>query len=333
MSDLGAGRVLVVSSPRSGSTWVLRALSCAEGASFVREPDNVDTGAPVDATVTRLGFGPYPVLEAGMPAPQYAALWDLAFQGRRALRLRRGLGRRVTRAVFRLPRQVRDPLLAVASRGLGALAPRRSHVVVSSVMAHFSVEWIHARFHPQIVVLQRDPLSIASSWLRLKIDAYDVHSRPAIIDRHLRPLGVEPPPRGASNVTLVGWWIGALATQLGSLLERHPDWILATHEDLCEAAEARFADLYHRLGLTWTPDTDTYLREGGYIEPLFRGGENSFTTSVADAAEATRVRREQVDAWRTRLTPDQQSELREALATFPNRGWVRPHADGAGARS
>jgi Sulfotransferase domain len=326
MSDLGAGRVLIVSSPRSGSTWTLRALSSAEGASFVREPDNVDTAASVNASVTRLGFGPYPVLEAGEAAPQYAALWDLAFQGRRALRLRRGWGRRATRAVFRLPRPVRDPLLALAARGLGAVAPRRSHVVVSSVMAHFSVEWIHARFRPQIVVLQRDPLNIASSWLRLNVDAYDVHTRPAIVDRHLRPLGVEPPSRGASNVTLVGWWIGALATQLGALLERHPDWILATHEDLCEAADVRFGDLYKRLDLTWTAETDTYLREGGYIQPLFRGGENTFTTSAGGAAEATRVRREQVDAWRTRLTPDQQSELRAVLDTFPNRGWVRPRA-------
>jgi hypothetical protein len=324
MSDPGAGRVLVVSSPRSGSTWTLRALSCAEGTSFVREPDNVDTAASVQTGVTRLGFGPYPVLEAGDAAPQYAALWDLAFQGRRALALRRGWGRRVTRAVFRLPRPVRDPLLKVAARGLGAVAPRRSHVVVSSVMAHFSVEWIYERFHPNIVVLQRDPLNIASSWLRLNVDAFDVHSRPAIVERHLRPLGVEPPPHGASNVTLVGWWIGALATQLGSLVDRHPDWILATHEDLCEAAETRFGDLYDRLGLIWTPETKTYLREGGYIEPLFRGGENTFTASAVGIDEASRVRREQVDAWRTRLTPDQQSELRTILATFPNRGWVRP---------
>ena len=311
---------------------MLRALSHAEATAFVREPDNVDTAASVTSAVTRLGFGPYPVLEAGDAAPQYAALWDLAFQGRRALRLRRGWGRRATRAVFRLPRPVRDPLLAVAARGLGAVAQRRAHVVVSSVMAHFSAEWIHARFHPQIVVLQRDPLNIASSWLRLDIDAYDVHTRPAIVDRHLRPLGIEPPPDGASKVTLVGWWIGALATQLSSLLERHPDWILATHEDLCVAAEAEFGELYRRLDLTWTPATETFLREGGYIEPLFRGGENTFTASAGGADAAVRVRREQVDAWRTRLTADQQSELRAVLGTFPNRGWVRPRTARADRR-
>jgi hypothetical protein len=330
MSAPGTGRVLLIGSPRSGSTWTLRALACAEGTSFVREPDNVDTAGSVDTTVTRLGFGAYPVLEPGEVAPQYAALWDLAFQGRRALRLRRGWGRRLTRAAFRLPRPVRDPLLAAAARGLGAVAPHRSHVVVSSVMAHFSVEWIHQRFRPRVVLLQRDPLNIASSWLRLKVDAYDVHRRPAILERHLVPLGVEPPPAGASIVTLVGWWIGALATQMSHLLECHPDWILATHEDLCDAAEARFGDLYRQLDLKWTAETDAYLREGGYIEPLFRGGENTFTTVAGDAAEATRVRRAQVDAWRTRLTPEQVSELREVLATFSNHGWVRPRADTSG---
>jgi hypothetical protein len=324
MSAPGTGRVLLISSPRSGSTWALRALACAEETSFVREPDNVDTGASVDTTVTRLGFGPYPVLEPGEAAPQYAALWDLAFQGRRALRLRRGWGRRLTRAAFRLPRPVRDPLLAAAARGLGAVAPRRSHVVVSSVMAQFSVEWIHQRFGPRVVVLQRDPLNIASSWLRLNVNAYDVHARPAILERHLRPLGVEPPPAGASRVMLVGWWIGALATQMSHLLASHPDWILATHEDLCDAAEARFGDLYRELDLTWTAETEAFLREGGYVEPLFQGGENTFTTAARDAADATRIRRAQVDAWRTRLTPEQLSELREALAAFSNRGWVRP---------
>jgi hypothetical protein len=326
MSTPVTGRVLLISSPRSGSTWTLRALACAEGASFVREPDNVDTAASVDTTVTRLGFGPYPVIEPGDVAAQYAALWDLAFQGRRALRLRRGWGRRMTRAAFRLPRPVRDPLLAVAARGLGAVAPRRSHVVVSSVMAHFSVEWIHERFHPRVLVLQRDPLNIASSWLRLNVNAYDVHARPAIVERHLEPLGVRPPPARASSVTLVGWWIGALASQMSHLLERHPDWILATHEDLCEAADVRFRDLYRQLDMTWTPATDAYLGEGGYIEPLFRGGENTFTTTAGGTAEASRIRRDQVDAWRTRLTPEQLSELREVLATFSNRGWVRPRA-------
>ena len=329
MSNPESGRILVISSPRSGSTWTMRALACAEGASFVREPDNVDTAASVQSTVTRLGFGPYPVVEPGEVAPQYAALWDLAFQGRRALRLRRGWGRRAMRVVFRLPRGLRDPLLSSAAHVLGAVAPRKPTVVVSSVMAHFSVEWIHERFRPRIVVLQRDPLNIASSWLRLDVDAFDIHTRPAIVDRHLRPLGVQPPPSGASKVTLVGWWIGALATQMADLLGRHPDWILTTHEDLCEAAESEFGELYRRLGLTWTPATETFLAEGGYIEPLFRGGVNTFTTSSAGGvAEATRVRREQVDAWRTRLTGEQISELHEILALFPNHGWVRPRDAG-----
>jgi hypothetical protein len=197
-------------------------------------------------------------------------------------------------------------------------------------MAHFAAEWISDRFQPRVIVLQRDPLNVASSWLRLEVGAYDVHTRPAIIDGKLRPLGIQPPPPRASRVALVGWWIGALAEQLHSLVERNPDWLLVTHEQLCEDAESGYRDIYRRLGLAWTEATDRYLRESGYVETIAAGGSRDFTAPVAGgSSDAAMIRKQQARAWQDRLTPTEIAELREMLAPFPNRGWVRLPGDRA----
>jgi len=322
-------RVLLISTPRSGSTWAMRMLACAPGGVYVHEPDNVDTEGTVRDSSTRLGFGPYPVLEPGSSAPQYAALWDLAFQGRRALRLRRGVGRRVSRLAFRLPHRVRDPLLWAATRALRRVGPSADLVVVSSVMAHFAAEWIADRFRPRVVVLQRNPLNVASSWLRLEVTAYDVHVRPAIVRDTLAPLGIAAPPQSLSRVGLIGWWIGALAEQLRHLVDRHPDWLLLTHDMLCVDAQAGFRRAYGQLGLAWTAAGDRYLSESGYVESIAAGGSREFIAPLAGGeADAVAVRQRQVRAWEERLTEEEVAELREVLAGFPNQGWVRaPQAD------
>ena len=307
----------------------MRMLACAPGGAYVHEPDNVDTEGTVRGSATRLGFGPYPVLEPGAAAPQDAALWELAFQGRRALRLRRGVGRRLSRLAFRLPHGIRDPLLSVAARAVGSVAHAPDLVVVSSVMAHFAAEWIEQRFRPGVVVLQRNPLNVASSWLRLGVTAYDVHERPAIVTNNLAPLGVTPPPPAASRVSMVGWWIGALAEQLRHLVDQHPDWLLLTHDALCMDADAGFRRAYAQLGLTWTAAGDRYLNESGYVETIASGGSRDFTAPVAGGpVDAIALRERQVHAWEERLSPADVGALREVLAEFPNQGWVRaPQAD------
>src|SRR5438093_515657 len=73
-----ADRILLLGVARSGTRWLATTLGNTESSRLVKEPDNVDAN-PDGSGRSRLGFGAYPLVEQGEAAPQYRALWDLAF--------------------------------------------------------------------------------------------------------------------------------------------------------------------------------------------------------------------------------------------------------------
>src|SRR3954470_8181444 len=82
---MATDRILVVGTPRSGTSWVGQALAAAQGAREVGEPDNEDN-FPY-AIKAKAGLGRFPVVPAGSRGPPAsAALWEGAFAGGRRVR-------------------------------------------------------------------------------------------------------------------------------------------------------------------------------------------------------------------------------------------------------
>jgi hypothetical protein len=311
-------RVLVVGSSRSGSIWTARMLAATPGGRFMVEPDNVNT----DRTATSSDFGPFPVLTPGQPSPEYAALWQLAFAGR--VPGRRGWLHPLGQAVLHLPAPLRGPLLWSAAGVMGSL-PTADTVVVQTVMAHFAVEWIVDRFHPQVVIIQRDPLNMLSSWLEWNVHGFDLDTRPEVRTR-CAELGIDVPPIGTSDVSRTAWWIGLLTSVLGAVAAGHPEWTVVTHEDLCAEPQARFQELYAHLGLTWTDASVRFLEETGYLVPKGRT-HHGRGPSTGDAAA---VRGQVAQRWRDRMSAEDVEEARQVLKRFPTSGWVVPPAESLG---
>lgn len=313
--DEGVNRVLLAGVGRSGTTWTGRILGCAADTVYMNEPDNVGINHAGPAQNDTLGFGPYPVLKAGQSAPQYAALWRMAYGGRLPMRV--GVGRRVARLGLRLPHAVRDPLLTAFAGALaGSRTPPRN-VVVKSTMTPFAIEWIVENFQPHVVVIQRNPLNVVSSWLEWRVLGKDLHTRPAVRERYAELIGQEPPPPGDSPLALTAWCVGLLTTTLARLTTDHPEWHVITHEELCADPRGQFNDLYGKLGLTWTEDAERFL-ERGYLLPSF--ARSAQAPGSSDPAEAIK---EQPHRWKERLTDDQIAEIETMLEQFPTRGWVR----------
>lgn len=302
--------MILVGVARSGTSWLGHALGRARDVRFYYEPDNVDADPLADAGAGRRGFGPYPVIEHDQDAGQFAPLWDLVFSGRMpfALGERRRL-RPAARIALRLPRSVRDPL-ARGAAAISARMPARSEtVVVKTIYATFSLEWLVARYHPRVIAMQRNPLNVVSSWRELRIPLFDLATRPAIRTRYVEPLGIDAPGANASDVARIAWHVGLLTHVIAQAVDQHPEWCFVTHEDLCQDPATTIRAVCEQVGLTWSDDVNRFLQESN------RPGEGLAPVRVA-TQEPTR--------WRERLSVAEIAEIEAVLQRFPTRGWVRP---------
>lgn len=298
------GRILVLGTARSGTRWLATALGHAEGARVVKEPDNVDAD-PSGSGLSRLGFGPYPVIDPSDQAPQFRALWDLAFSAR--VPNKPGVRRSAARAVLRLPAPLRDPVLRRSARAVSALPGRASQVVVKSIYAQFAVDWLVQHYDPRVVVIERHPLNVVSSWTELGVHGFDLLERPLIRERWLDPLGITVPPPEASKLERAAACVGLVTTVLRDQVRRHPGWLVVSHERLCAAPQAEIREVCEGVGLTWTDGVARFLAESN------RPGEGFSNV---------RVTSEQPMRWRGRLTDQQADEVQAVLDRFPSRGRV-----------
>jgi hypothetical protein len=332
--------VLVVGVPRSGTSWVGRVLGATAGARYVGEPDSHEHCPFAFRVKRRLGRGYYPALDPGEEAAEYELLWRRALElpeGASGAKL--GIGARARRrSAYRLLRSLpeeerfdalRRPdgrslrlaaleALAVPERPPGRGGP----VIVKSVHAQLSVEWIWSRWPVSVVVVLRRPLNVISSWIAMgwlrsgqdMLDELD----PAVADEFAATHGLTPPGPAASGLVRAAWLYGLLTTRLLEGLARRPEWHAVVHEELCGDPHGRFTLLAGELGLAWTPEVDALLDE------MDRPGAGY---------EANRVARELEDVWRSRLDPADARRVLDVLAPFPVADWTAPpFSGGAGPR-
>ena len=119
------------------------------------------------------------MIDSDEDAGQFAPLWDLVFSGRLpfALRERRRL-RPAANLALRLPRSMRDPLVRSAAALSARMPGRAQSIVVKTIYATFSLDWLVARYQPQVIAMQRNPLNVVSSWRELHIPLFDLATRP-----------------------------------------------------------------------------------------------------------------------------------------------------------
>lgn len=260
--------IMVAGLPRSGTTWTAQVIARLADVPVLHEPDNEKEWP--SALAAKSGRGRFPVLRPGDEAADYAALWRLAAQGRTAdsTSTRNRLLRRVWRAA---PERRREAVVAGRSPGLGRMARRlagppgaalpEQRCLVKSVHAPLALGWVAERFpHPvPVVVVVRHPANLLTSWLQLELPDRDRHLdaredvRRAYLDRW------DVPPPGSDPVVRAAWQACLLTAALLEQTGEHPEWLTATHEDLCRDPRARFAEVARRLGLPWTDAAASYL--------------------------------------------------------------------------
>lgn len=306
----GAPPVLIIGSPRSGTTWVEQVLGCTAGAYAIHEPDNEATDP--FAFRAKLDVGRYPVLGPGDEAPEpYVELWERAFDGEIHWANPRWLAAKAllkksrpdVKVAFREQRPLSPKL-----RVVGALASppsyrrHRRQIVVKSVHAPLAVEWVAGLRPVKVVVVRRNPFNVVSSYLRLGWRDSRLEANPALRDGRAGYSWVPPLEPDASPLARVAWQVGVFTAALDLAAQRNPHWHVVSHEDLCGDPEGRFRALCADLGLGWAPAVTEFLTASN------RPGEGLVTNRVAA---------EQPDRWRRCLTPEQADEIAAVLGRFP----------------
>jgi hypothetical protein len=313
ISQGSARPVLVAGGPRTGTSWVIRALhQAAEGVAVIYEPDN-EWPNPF-ALKAKLPLGRFPVLEDGDVAPRaYEQLWQRALAGRWQGKIRESVawkfdqGERTMRELWRAMCEPREPQLSLRLRVLTRLArppstrQKGNVVLVKSVHAPLALEWIAARFRPRIVAVVRHPLNVIAGWMALGWGGCALEQNPRVRERFGRRWKLPELGPGSSALQRVSWEVGLITTVLHAGIERHPDWVVASHESLCLDPETGFRRLYEQLDLTWSRLVDRYLTE---------------SNRPGTGYEVLRVASDQPESWKRRLTRDQVATSWSVLSRF-----------------
>ena len=300
--------LLIAGVPRSGTTWIGRALGHTEQTAYVNEPDGFRD--PL-AFRMMLAYGENPILDPGDAAPDVEALWAGALAGGRPAGTIRD---RLARLLFeRTPlddlRTARARGHASGRAGLAArfavarvAAPDASRVVVKSVQSALALEWIVGRFEPRVLVIERNPLNVLSSWSELGY-VRNPRETTAIAAYARKHWDVDPPGDDAPHLALQAFLFGVLTSALRDAVAKHPEWVRTRHEDLCVDTVPRFRALATELGLVWGDAAEQFLTESDQEGTPYR---------------TLRRTEEQPDRWRERLDAEQVAIIRETLARFPH---------------
>ena len=305
----GERPILIVGLPRSGTTWTQRVLGSAPRIVRVAEPDNEDKYP--EAIYAKQPFGRYPSLAPGQDAPHYRRLWEWILSGapesRRTHLARKVLGPGAAERVYDGHVGPQTWLGATLARNPVPSRSPGGRVIVKSIHAQLSLEWIADEFDVTPLVLLRHPANVLASWKELKLkDGRNpsIESREDIRARFADRWGVPMP--GPDPIERMSWRIGLLNAALEESIGRHPEWHIRTHEQLCTDSEVTFRALYGELGLEWSEAPSNFLVQSNV---------------PGDGFVPHRVASELSESWTHRLDDHELATLRRVLSQFPIRTW------------
>ena len=307
-----ASSILVTGSHRSGTTWVGRMLTLSGETGYLHEPFN-PRRVPGWAG-QRIPYWFLYVTEENEHHYAEVVRDVLAFRYPALSNLRHALSPRG--AALYGP----DLLRSVRYRMRG---PRP---LMKDPIALFSAEWLADRFDAQVVVMIRHPAAFVSSIARLgwHFRFRSWLAQEALLRDKLEPFraAMHRCWAGEGDVIeqgIVMW--NAIHHVIDRYRSEHPEWSFLRHEDLAAEPVEGFRELYARLGLTWSDEVESAIREHseGTTAETRRHG------AVKRDSAAT------VDLWKSRLDPAEIDRIRDGTAEIASRFYPDPPSSLSGA--
>jgi hypothetical protein len=277
-------RVGVAGLPRSGTSWLGRTLSLAEGLTYYREPDNFDH---VPGASPRFRFL---YLPAGSDDAEYRRHMERALSG--AIATHFTMNQDPGPLLRRLPKRwwsIGDHAPVLFLRG--------SEGLVKLVHSNLALDFLLERF-PEMrqVYIVRHPCGQFASWRRQGWTPTPERlvQDTRLMEDHLAPFA-DHIRRADGFWAKAGVWWGAVNHVVHRQTLQRPTRIIVAFEWLCAAPEDHYRQLYDRLGLVWTDATDRFLRESNRRGKSGKGADRPYSLVRDTSQQATRWKQE-VDA-------------------------------------
>lgn len=333
--------VLIVGLPRSGTTWVGEVLSSASRIRYLFEPDN--EGLSPLAWFHKRELHRFPYLTVGNESISYYRLWRAILNGpagtwiannamglylrRKPSEMEASIGMKcgyvyIDRAMHRVGKggeKVRHPekrpLLEFLVRRVASIEhspSRKNRVIVKSVHASLSLDWISNHFPVKIIFVVRNPYSLYASYKRMKMpDSF----RNLMFQNSLQRDYLNFMPKSnrsfmTSRKEPIAFQIALMYKIIEKQILSHPEWMMISHDRLCIAPQEGYRRIFEKQELVWGGATDMT------IESLNKSGKGFAPKRVAD---------QQPFKWKTELSVDEQAMIDKWTNVFELKDFYQTH--------
>jgi Sulfotransferase family len=272
-------QILIIGTPRSGTTWVFEVLAGAANVTPVLEPDNEKvsfTGRMFKPHLPR-----FPTLQLGDEDTTYTSLWQQAMHSpfgswlatNRFLRTLEGMVFNGENLVVKKEKAALEKFLAngkVASSAekqpvfrMPVQRQAKTYRIVKSVHAVFATEWIAHKTQPDhMLLVQRMPHGILASMKKLVMgDALRLGSlAPHLTSEELEQLR-SAGTSAEQNLAGAALQLAKMYAHMEQLFKKHAHFISVKHETLCEDPVGRYRELFDKIELPWSAKIEAGIRE------------------------------------------------------------------------
>lgn len=330
-NSLSGKNILIVGLPRSGTTWVQNVLGAAPNVEVIHEPDN-EKSHPLGWR-NKLSTHRFPYLLESDEDYQLENLFRTIFEGGE---LNKALSWRVIKMFSKFKGQIEKHIgektgFCYTDSRMNGVNLANSHkkniflklfyrnivdlswsmryknkkdriIIVKSVHIPLSTEWLSWRIPMKVVFVLRNPHSLYASYRRLRMpDGF----------RNLR--FQHTLNRDWHNYVPVGAMLGndaneAIVAQtclmlriIAAQINRHPEWIVVSHDRLCLNSDKDFRDIFQRIGFSWSTTIENIICQ--YNRP-------------GEGFSINRIASEQPVKWKKQLRADEVCMIDEIIESW-----------------
>jgi hypothetical protein len=240
--------ILVTGAHRSSTTWIGHILAASVDLAYISEPLNALHRPGVLREPVQYWYN-YICEENQMSILP-------AFEDILHFRYHYWLELKSLRSVKDVGRMLRD----IGRFSKGRL--RGAQPLIKDPFAVFSAPWFANQLGCQVVIAVRHPLAFVSSLKRLdwQFNFRDLLIQPLLMRDYLEPFREDMVAVQKDVITQGSLLWRVIYAVVDQFRAAHPDFIVIRHEDLSRDPEEGFRELFESLGLTYTSNVQTKLK-------------------------------------------------------------------------